>query len=553
MSVFKTEKKGFGLRANTELYEGDFIYEYIGEVIGEAQFRRRMRQYDQEGIKHFYFMSLEAGTFVDATKKGNLGRFCNHSCNPNCYVDKWIVGDRLRMGIFASTYIQAGEELVFNYNVDRYGADPQPCYCGEPNCTGFIGGKTQTERATKLSTATIEALGIDDDDAWDTTVAKKPRKKKADEDDEEYVDSMKPKALDEKAVNKVMASLVQTKEKWIAVKLLARLQRADDERIIGQIVKMHGYQIMSSQLNLWHEDHNVVLQILDILEKFPRLTRNKINDSGIESTIKPLTECGDERVETHAKALLEVWATLPVAYRIPRRTAAAAAATPYAMTNPFDRRERTDNDRDSKNSRSRSPQSRPRSVTPPSGPRNPNKPSRGGFHHGRHFRPPFNKHNNNNSNANLGLPEGWYSAVSEDGRTYYYSETGLTQWHRPTTSGKKDAVVKPKPKSANDNLQAIIDRITTEKSTPLTTKSATPTTPADMLGGQVQPEKKEKKEKWRQYSEEKQMKIYENTVSCDIEESGRSFATVLLTSYYSYTLISSMLSISSSINFRRKS
>ncbi|KAI5287812.1 histone methyltransferase set2 [Ascosphaera aggregata] len=523
VSVFKTEKKGFGLRANAELHEGDFIYEYIGEVIGEPQFRRRMRQYDQEGIKHFYFMSLEAGVFVDATKKGNLGRFCNHSCNPNCYVDKWIVGDRLRMGIFASTYIQAGEELVFNYNVDRYGADPQPCYCGEPNCTGYIGGKTQTESATKLSTATIEALGIDDFDSWDTAVAKKPRKKKADEGDEEYVDTLQPKELDEKAVNKVMASLVQTKEKWIAVKLLARLQRADDERIIGQIVKMHGYQIMSSQLNLWQEDHNVVLQVLDILEHFPRLTRNKIVDSGIESVIQPLTECGDERVDTKAKALLDAWSTLPVAYRIPRRTAAAA---PVTTANPFERREHSVNERDPRRSRSRSPPSRSRSIEPPSGPRNPNKPSRSaGYHHGgRHFRPPFNNKNHNNSNGVpiSGLPEGWFTALSEDGRTYYYSETGLTQWHRPTMSGRKKdaaataaaaaaAAAKSKQKSANDNLQAIIDRITTEKSTPLT-KSAMPTTPADMLAGQSQPEKKEKKEKWRQLSEEKQMKIYGNTL-----------------------------------------
>jgi hypothetical protein len=23
--------------------------------------------------------------------------------------------------------------------------DPQPCYCGEPNCVGFLGGKTQTD------------------------------------------------------------------------------------------------------------------------------------------------------------------------------------------------------------------------------------------------------------------------------------------------------------------------------------------------------------------------------------------------------------------------
>ena len=178
VSVIKTEKKGHGLRTNTDLRPGDFIFEYIGEVINEPQFRRRMLAYDEQGIKHFYFMSLSKGEFVDATKKGNLGRFCNHSCNPNCYVDKWVVGDKLRMGIFAEKNIKAGEELVFNYNVDRYGANPQPCYCGESNCTGFIGGKTQTERATKLSAATIEALGIEDADSWDTVVAKKPKKKK---------------------------------------------------------------------------------------------------------------------------------------------------------------------------------------------------------------------------------------------------------------------------------------------------------------------------------------------------------------------------------------
>ena len=102
VTVFKTEKKGYGLRADTDLAPNDFIYEYIGEVIDEARFRRRMLQYDEEGIKHFYFMSLTKGEFVDATKKGNLGRFCNHSCNPNCYVDKWVVGEKLRMGILPS-------------------------------------------------------------------------------------------------------------------------------------------------------------------------------------------------------------------------------------------------------------------------------------------------------------------------------------------------------------------------------------------------------------------------------------------------------------------
>jgi histone-lysine N-methyltransferase SETD2 len=59
--------------------------------------------------------------FIDATKNGGIGRFANHSCNPNCYVAKWTVGDGVRMGIFAKRLIRKHEELTFNYNVDRYG------------------------------------------------------------------------------------------------------------------------------------------------------------------------------------------------------------------------------------------------------------------------------------------------------------------------------------------------------------------------------------------------------------------------------------------------
>lgn len=525
VAVIKTEKKGYGLRAEADLRPNQFIFEYVGEVINEGHFRRRMRTYDEEGIKHFYFMSLNKGEFVDATKRGNLGRFCNHSCNPNCYVDKWVVGEKLRMGIFAERYIRAGEELVFNYNVDRYGADPQPCYCGEPNCTGFIGGRTQTERATKLSNATIEALGIDDADGWDTAVAKRPRKKKMGEDDEEYVDSVQPKSLDENGVTKVMAALMQSSEKWIAVKLLGRIQRCEDERVRNRVVKMHGYQILNSQLAMWKDDHNVALQILDILDKFPRLTRNKIIDSKIETTVQPLTSCEDERVEKKAATLLQVWATLEVGYRIPRMKRDPNASTP--ATNQFGRRETTRDERRRSKSRSRS---RSRSIEAPRGPRG-DRGDHGpkGHHRPRGFRRQFNP-----------LPAGWFAAES-NGRAYYYSARGDTTWKRPTTPAPQPP---PPPKESKDKaLQDIIDGIMNAKEHTPKEKTTTPGTP--QASSKPTPDKEGGPEKWKNYSEDKQKKLYENTVSL------LNIVTGIRLILFSCSRISNLLWTNLSTSFRK--
>ena len=97
ISVFKTAKKGYGIRANSDIPANRFIYEYVGEVIDEPRFRTRNVKYPAMGIKHFYFMSMEKDQFIDATMKGGLARFVNHSCNPNCETEKWIVGNKFRM------------------------------------------------------------------------------------------------------------------------------------------------------------------------------------------------------------------------------------------------------------------------------------------------------------------------------------------------------------------------------------------------------------------------------------------------------------------------
>lgn len=523
VEVFKTEKKGHGLRTRLGLSPNAFIYEYIGEVINESAFRRRTIQYDEEGIKHFYFMSLQNGVFIDATRKGNLGRFCNHSCKPNCYVDKWIVGDKVRMGIFAKRAIRAGEELVFDYNVDRYGADPQPCYCGEPNCTGFIGGKTQTERATKLATQTLEALGIDDgEDDWDIAVPKRTRKKRAGEDDEDYVDRQAHRSLDERGVRSVMPTLMQSREKWIVVRLLARIQACDDERIRNSVVRLRGYQTMSSTLQIWREDVNVVLQVLDILDQFPRLTRNKITDSKIESTIEGLLGSEDERVQHRCRALLDDWGTLELAYRIPRKKRdpndAAASDRP-------DRRELRHNSRDRRKSRSRSRSgSRSRSTetsrvpsAAPTGPRLAVVGRAPGLHDMPRapFQPrrPFNP-----------LPQGWFAA-QQDGRAYYYSVAGQTSWTRPTMPAQQPPPP-PKMVSNEQKLQEIIDSITTEKPREKPTPPQAPEAPPEPPPEPVK-EVKAKPEKWRSYGEEKRKKLYENTLFPHIQYVVNKYKTKL--------------------------
>ncbi|KAL9084370.1 MAG: hypothetical protein Q9159_005278, partial [Coniocarpon cinnabarinum] len=498
VTVIKTARKGYGLRTNADLFPHDFIFEYIGEVIGEQQFQRRRQQYDRENIKHFYFMSLSKGEFVDATKKGNLGRFCNHSCNPNCYVDKWVVGDRLRMGIFAERKVEAGEELTFNYNVDRYGADPQPCYCDEPNCTGYIGGKTQTERGTKLSALVIEALGIDDADDWDTAVAKKSqRKKKIGEEDEEYVDSVQPRALDTDAVTKVMATLRQCKEKWIAVKLLTRLQKADDERVLGRVVRMHGYQVLKSVLKNFKDDSNVVLQVFDIFNRLPRITKNKIQDSKIEEEVEPLKKNDDEEVSRQAIALLETWSKLEVAYRIPRMKRDPVA---LAREEKAEREERRRAARDRERSKERS-----KSPDVPKGPKAPTGP-KGGAPPRPAFRgpPPFRR-----GPPLPPLPQGWFAATNAEGKTYYYNTQGRTTWERPTAIA---AVAPPPPPpktiTQEQKLQNIIESIT--KAGPTKDSDSNVATP--VAGTPRKDEPSKPKEKWRSMSEAHQMKLYENTL-----------------------------------------
>lgn len=68
----------------------------------------------------------------------------NHSCDPNCEMQKWSVNGLFRMALFALRNIPAHQELTYDYNFSLFNpAEGQTCFCGAKNCRGVIGGKSQ--------------------------------------------------------------------------------------------------------------------------------------------------------------------------------------------------------------------------------------------------------------------------------------------------------------------------------------------------------------------------------------------------------------------------
>uniref|UniRef100_A0A7N8WJJ6 Histone-lysine N-methyltransferase NSD3 n=1 Tax=Mastacembelus armatus TaxID=205130 RepID=A0A7N8WJJ6_9TELE len=137
--VIKTEGRGWGLRTNQALRKGDFVNEYVGEVIDSEECQQRIKRAHENHVTNFYMLTLTKDRVIDAGPKGNFSRFVNHSCSPNCETQKWTVNGDVRIGLFALCDIEAGTELTFNYNLHCVGNRRTSCHCGSENCSGFLG------------------------------------------------------------------------------------------------------------------------------------------------------------------------------------------------------------------------------------------------------------------------------------------------------------------------------------------------------------------------------------------------------------------------------
>ena len=95
-------------------------------------------------------MLFDQNMIIDATR-GSIARFVNHSCEPNCRMEKWTVAGKPRMALFAGDKgIMTGDELTYDYNFDPFSQkNVQECRCGARNCRGVLGPKPKDERKSK--------------------------------------------------------------------------------------------------------------------------------------------------------------------------------------------------------------------------------------------------------------------------------------------------------------------------------------------------------------------------------------------------------------------
>jgi len=130
----------WGVFADADINAGDLIVEYRGVLIGHAVADKREKEYEKAKIGSDYMFRIDSETVCDATHQGNVARFINASCAPNCYTQIITVNSAKRIVIYAKRDIIRGEELCYDYKFQPEFDESKriPCRCGTSECRGFM-------------------------------------------------------------------------------------------------------------------------------------------------------------------------------------------------------------------------------------------------------------------------------------------------------------------------------------------------------------------------------------------------------------------------------
>jgi SET domain-containing protein len=116
---------GSGVFAAEPINKNRRIIDYAGELVRNRDSEAREERYLAEGS--IWVFRVNRTWSRDAAVGGNIARFINHSCRPNCWIE--VAGTTI--WIRASRSIRKGEELTYDYATD--GEQTIPCRC-HPRC-----------------------------------------------------------------------------------------------------------------------------------------------------------------------------------------------------------------------------------------------------------------------------------------------------------------------------------------------------------------------------------------------------------------------------------
>jgi histone-lysine N-methyltransferase SETD1 len=127
----------WGLFALEPIAADEMVIEYVGQNIRPVVADWREKRYNEQGIGSSYLFRVDVETIIDATRFGNLARFINHSCNPNCYAKVITVEGHKKIVIYSKQPIGVDEEITYDYKFPLED-EKIPCLCKAPQCRGYL-------------------------------------------------------------------------------------------------------------------------------------------------------------------------------------------------------------------------------------------------------------------------------------------------------------------------------------------------------------------------------------------------------------------------------
>ena len=130
---------GYGVFALRRIRKGTTVIEYLGDRLSHDEADTRYED-KLETDNHTFLFTVDSKIVIDAGRNGNEARFINHGCDPNCQT----VNTNKRIFIEALRTIQPGEELAYDYSIQRDDDDPPDvdvvfaCLCGAKDCRGSM-------------------------------------------------------------------------------------------------------------------------------------------------------------------------------------------------------------------------------------------------------------------------------------------------------------------------------------------------------------------------------------------------------------------------------